>query len=839
MKKRKVGLVLAGGGGLGAYQIGVWKALRETDLDMYITSVAGTSVGGLNAALFVQNDFEKAENIWKNISTKQILSYNGRWFSRDGMEEIIDKNLDMRYFDEKNDRNISCWLTCRRVDKEGKNFKGELDEKCTLPNGEKVIWKHVVNNIEYINLQYIPTESQEKKDEKRKKYLLGTSAMPIIYPQEEIDGSWYADGGTHIYGGDNIPVKPLYEIDKCEIILVVYLRNTPINRKDFPNATLFEFFPRNDLPARDMLNFTSDNARKLIKCGYEDYIELCEDIRDNIDQEQTFLKRLAEKWIESKTITAEKSYDEEKIKMENNINYNDVAIYSDSEIIENIIKDWSKDDLTALRNECATCLHENDFNLKKLEETNLLYQIFTGMGWKTKKRIGNNFQRLHKITFDVEMCIISRLGNLAESVANLAINDANISSELKDLSKQIKFNNWLDLYVAQHQKEKSRLRKILYIVSNIHKIDPKGCNEDLPAIRQTAIDKIGLKDVQVEPSDFVKELLNNCDSFELYITDELKEYQNTNEVLSPYGELISEAYDLLFNPVICELKEDNRDDINDICFNHLQNYAKKHEIEEKSADDICVMLLDDLQNAYCFREQKIQSENSKVSQEHQEQEKIESHPQEYKLSVLDFQDQFHLYQYNLDGAYESHEYENKSDISLKDSSKKDLVTAINNYSTSLIVKPSNLKLENLNNCKAVSQADLWFCLWKRYTDKTKEKGKQYMAILDYYDHKLSVSYYSISANTNDCKKIKEISDYIKWDRLPKNKAKDIITGLSGLTKENIIVYKTFQEDKIDKKLKELDDLNLKVDMMEERLLENLKNPDRLKAIMDMLYEMAE
>ena len=759
------------------------------------------------------------------------------------MEDIIDKNLDMRCFDEKNHRNISCWLTCRRVDKEGKNFKGEYDEQCTLPNGEKVVWKHVVNNIEYINLQYIPTESQEKKDEKRKKYLLGTSAMPIIYPQEEIDGSWYADGGTHIYGGDNIPVKPLYEIDKCDIILIVYLRNTPINRKNFPNVTLFEFFPRNDLPARDMLNFTSDNARKLIECGYNDYIELCEDIRNNIDQEQTFMKRLAEKWIESKTITAEKLYDEEKIKMENNINYNDVAIYSDNEIIEKI-KDWSDDKLIDLLNECETCLHENDFNFEKLEKTNLLYQFFTGIGRKTKKRIGNNFQRLHEITLNVERCLNRRLNNLAEYVADLAISDAIISFKIKDQSKKFKqldLTTWvatLDEELEPYKKEKSYLKKILYIVSNIRRMDPNGETEAIPAIRRTAINKIGLKDFQVEPSEFVKELLINCDSFELYVTDELKEYQNTNEV-SPYGELISEAYDLLFNPVICELKEDNRDAIKDICFNHLQNYAKEHEIEEKSADDICVMLLDDLQNAYCFREQKIQSENSKVSQEHQEQEKIESHPQEYKLSVLDFQNQFHLYQYNLDGVRESHEYENKSDISLKDSSKKDLVTAINNYSTSLIVKPSNLKLENLNNCKAVSQADLWFCLWKRYTDKTKEKGKQYMAILDYYDHKLSVSYYSISANTNDCKKIKEISDYIKWDRLPKNKAKDIITGLSGLTKENIIVYKTFQEDKIDKKLKELDDLNLKVDMMEDRLLENLKNPDGLKAIMDMLYEMAE
>ena len=65
---KKIGLVLAGGGGRGAYQIGVWKALRETGLENYITSVSGTSVGALNAGLFVQKDLEVAQNVWESIS---------------------------------------------------------------------------------------------------------------------------------------------------------------------------------------------------------------------------------------------------------------------------------------------------------------------------------------------------------------------------------------------------------------------------------------------------------------------------------------------------------------------------------------------------------------------------------------------------------------------------------------------------------------------------------------------------------------------------------------------------------------------------------------------------
>ena len=121
MQIKKIGLVLTGGGGRGAYQIGVWKALKKAGLEEYIASVSGASVGGLNAALFMQKDLDKAQNIWESISMKKILTpksesaHRGRWgfFERDGLEKIIDENLDMRCFD---DSGYNCWMACVRRD---------------------------------------------------------------------------------------------------------------------------------------------------------------------------------------------------------------------------------------------------------------------------------------------------------------------------------------------------------------------------------------------------------------------------------------------------------------------------------------------------------------------------------------------------------------------------------------------------------------------------------------------------------------------------------------------------------------------------------------------------
>ena len=64
-------VVLSGGGSKGAYQIGVWKALRKLKIKYEI--VTGTSVGALNGAMMVQKDYYKAYNLWSNISMDKIF----------------------------------------------------------------------------------------------------------------------------------------------------------------------------------------------------------------------------------------------------------------------------------------------------------------------------------------------------------------------------------------------------------------------------------------------------------------------------------------------------------------------------------------------------------------------------------------------------------------------------------------------------------------------------------------------------------------------------------------------------------------------------------------------
>ena len=65
------GLVLAGGGAKGSYQVGVYKALSE--LDWHAGVITGTSVGCLNGALFALDNWELAQEMWLTIGDDQVM----------------------------------------------------------------------------------------------------------------------------------------------------------------------------------------------------------------------------------------------------------------------------------------------------------------------------------------------------------------------------------------------------------------------------------------------------------------------------------------------------------------------------------------------------------------------------------------------------------------------------------------------------------------------------------------------------------------------------------------------------------------------------------------------
>src|SRR5208283_1121582 len=72
----QVVLVFQGGGALGAYQVGVYEALREAGVEP--DWVIGTSIGAINAALIAGNPPERRlvrlEEFWRRVELGQWMS---------------------------------------------------------------------------------------------------------------------------------------------------------------------------------------------------------------------------------------------------------------------------------------------------------------------------------------------------------------------------------------------------------------------------------------------------------------------------------------------------------------------------------------------------------------------------------------------------------------------------------------------------------------------------------------------------------------------------------------------------------------------------------------------
>lgn len=252
--KEEIGLVLSGGGGKGAYEVGVWKAFEEYGIKQKITAISGTSVGGLNSALFALVDIPTVESIWIN-KVPDKLTQNDSLISQEGLTEIIDSipltNLQGMAIPE-----VTVTATRNRF----------LLPKLLKSKPTQYASRFILNN------EFDATQLKNK--------LLATSAFPVICsPIKLADGYEYSDGGNEAVGGDNTPIDPVAKHDEIKKIFIVYLAAQPkrlIKPIDYDKKELVQIIPSIELGGilDGTANFNADRIQLLIKYGYDDAVKI-------------------------------------------------------------------------------------------------------------------------------------------------------------------------------------------------------------------------------------------------------------------------------------------------------------------------------------------------------------------------------------------------------------------------------------------------------------------------------------------------------------------------------------------------------------------------------------
>lgn len=265
MNFKKLGIALAGGGGKGAYQIGVWNALRESGLDGHIAAVAGTSVGGLNGAMMAQGKYELAEKMWLKVERHNLLTLEGvaglaEWLA----QKSPPGRLLNRLLTSAASKGLFKPEGLRAMIAEG--VDSALLAGSAIPL--TVTWHHGEGNRLVYRTLRDPAIVADG--------LLATAALPMIFDEVRIENALYSDGGFYweLPGRqlDNVPVRALQEAG-CDTVIVVCLSQTDltISPQQFPGMRVIPILPRHSAGGvMATLDFTNAGAAGRMEQGYAD-----------------------------------------------------------------------------------------------------------------------------------------------------------------------------------------------------------------------------------------------------------------------------------------------------------------------------------------------------------------------------------------------------------------------------------------------------------------------------------------------------------------------------------------------------------------------------------------
>ena len=288
LEGKKVGLVLCGGGGKGSYQIGVWKALKEAGIKP--AAIAGTSVGALNGAMMILDNYETAENIWQNVRTDDVLSLN----TPSLVSRLARLNIDVA--------RLPLFLRTKGFFNQ-KGLISMMDQALPIGFAETQIpFYAALHDKEANKVEYKRVNDYD--DETARNIILASAALPGIFDDIEIDGRVYTDGGW--YWGlphkdvDNAPISRLYEQEQCDVIILVCLsRDDRIEREKFPGVKLLPIVPSNDLGGifSGVMDFDGKNAKKRIEQGYCDALLIIQSISGFIENNDEY-EKLWQRFVE-------------------------------------------------------------------------------------------------------------------------------------------------------------------------------------------------------------------------------------------------------------------------------------------------------------------------------------------------------------------------------------------------------------------------------------------------------------------------------------------------------------------------------------------------------------
>ena len=236
-------LVLGGGGAKGSYEVGVFKALRK--LHMKFDIVTGVSIGSINGAFYVANEYKKCLKMWQKITTSDLFDVAiGSKMSKEDIKLLV-----------------------KQMSSGGISFSNAYNFLKKNINEEKVRKSKIDYGLVTVSLTNKKPRFLTKEQIPYGKLVDYICAISICYPfvqAQDINDESFIDGGFY----DGIPINLAIDMGATEI-LAVDLSVLAINKKPKDKNIKVDVIKMKDKTPLT-LTFTKEYANKNIKYGYND-----------------------------------------------------------------------------------------------------------------------------------------------------------------------------------------------------------------------------------------------------------------------------------------------------------------------------------------------------------------------------------------------------------------------------------------------------------------------------------------------------------------------------------------------------------------------------------------
>jgi len=248
---RPYGLILAGGGAKGAYQMGAWKALIE--LGIQIEAIAGTSIGAINGAYIAQGDYEKALAVWEEAEVVNGIKIESELKSTENLFSF--SNFPQLFHEIVRNGGVDVSPAKQMITE---TIDEDAVRNSNIPLG--------IVTFQLGGMKPIELFVDEMPEGTLIDYLMASARFPGLNKQGPDDSS-YLDGGVY----DNAPVGVLRKRGINRLVIVDISNIKGIGHKeDLSCADIIYIRPFEPKDLGASFEFDKEMNEKRMKMGYYD-----------------------------------------------------------------------------------------------------------------------------------------------------------------------------------------------------------------------------------------------------------------------------------------------------------------------------------------------------------------------------------------------------------------------------------------------------------------------------------------------------------------------------------------------------------------------------------------